>query len=83
MISIVQLLSTEFLKLIFISFLIAAPLSWYFINKWLEDYAYRINLEWWVFAISGSAAMVIAFTTVGYHAIKAAISNPIQSLRNE
>jgi putative ABC transport system permease protein len=80
---IVQLLSIDFLKLVAISFVFAAPAAWYFMNRWLQDFAYRINISWWVFAVAGVLAIVIALVTVSYQAIKAALANPVQSLRTE
>jgi putative ABC transport system permease protein len=80
---IVGLLSKDFLKLILIAFLIATPLSWIFMNNWLQDFAYRININWWVFAAAGIIAMLIALITVSFKAIKAAVANPVNSLRNE
>ena len=63
--------------------LIAAPVAWYFMNKWLQDYAYRVHIQWWVFAITGFAALLIALITVSFQAIKTAITNPVKSLRTE
>ncbi len=80
---IVQLLSIDFLKLVAISFVFAAPAAWYFMKRWLQDFAYRINISWWVFAVAGVLAIVIALVTVSYQAIKAALANPVQSLRTE
>jgi putative ABC transport system permease protein len=80
---IVNLMSMESLKLILIAFLIAAPLSWYGMNKWLEDFAYRTNIDLMVFLYAGIGAMVIALTTVGFESIKAATGNPVKSLRTE
>ncbi|MEP6513681.1 MAG: ABC transporter permease [Parafilimonas sp.] len=80
---IVGLLSKDFMKLILISFVIATPLSWYFMNNWLKDFAYRINISWWVFAIAGAAALLIALITVSLKAVKAALANPVMSLRTE
>lgn len=80
---IVFLLSKDFLKLVGWSFLIAAPLSWYFIDGWLRGFAYRIPVYWWIFAIAGLTALVIALFTVSFQAIKAAVANPIISLRSE
>ncbi len=77
------LLSKDFLRLVTIAFLIAIPLTWLVMNKWLEDFAYRINISWWVFAISGIIAIVIAFATISFQAIKAALANPVKSLRTE
>jgi putative ABC transport system permease protein len=80
---IVTLLSKDFLTLVLISFVIAAPLAWYAMNKWLQDFAYRINIEWWIFALAGASALLIALLTVSYQSIKAALANPVKSLRTE
>ena len=80
---IVRMLSKDFVKLVTIAFIIAAPLAWYFMNKWLQDFAYRIELSWWIFAVAGLAALLIALVTVSFQAIRAAISNPVKSLRTE
>ena len=81
--NIVYLFSKEFVLLISIAFLIATPLAWYFMNKWLQDYAYRINISWWLFLAGGIAAIVIALATISFQAIKAAMANPVKSLRTE
>lgn len=81
--AIVQLLSKDFLKLVMISFVIAAPLAWYFMNQWLQDYAYKINISYWVFIAAGVTAFIIAFSTIAIQAIKAATANPVKSLRTE
>lgn len=80
---IVTLLSKDFLKLILISLVIATPLAWWVMNKWLQDFAYRVNISWWVFAIAGATALAIAMITVSFQAIKAAVANPVKSLRTE
>ncbi len=80
---IVNLLSKDFLKLVLIAVVIATPLSWMFMNLWLKDFAYRITINWWVFAIAGWIAILIALITVSFQAIKAAITNPVKSLRTE
>lgn len=80
---IVNMLSSDFMKLVAISFLIASPVAWYFMHKWLQDFAYRIEIQWWVFAVSGILAMVVALVTISFQAIKAAIANPVKSLRSE
>jgi putative ABC transport system permease protein len=80
---IVNMLSVDFMKLVGISFVIATPFAWYFMHKWLQDFAYRIDIQWWVFAVSGVLAMVVALTTISFQAIKAAIANPVKSLRSE
>jgi putative ABC transport system permease protein len=81
--NIVALLSKDFLKLVLIAFVIASPLAWYFMNKWLQDFAYRINIGWWVFFIAGASALLIALVTISFQAMKAALSNPVKSLRTE
>jgi len=81
--NIVQLLSKDFLKLVFISILIASPIAWYAMNKWLQDFAYKVDISWWIFLLAGFMAVLIAFATVSFQAIKAAIANPIKSLRTE
>lgn len=81
--NIVYLFSKEFIILIVIAFCIAAPLAWYFMNQWLEEYTYHINISWSVFVMSGMGTMLIALVTVGYQAIKVANENPVKSLRTE
>ena len=81
--NIVSMLSRDFLKLVLISNLIAWPLAWLAINRWLQDFAYRIPVSWWVFIVAGVAAIVIALFTVSFQALKAAVSNPVKSLRTE
>jgi putative ABC transport system permease protein len=81
--SVVQLLSKEFVALVIIAALIAFPLGWWAMNKWLEDFAYRIHISWWVFPVAGLAALLIALLTVSFQAIKAALANPVKSLRTE
>lgn len=78
-----SLLSKDFLKLVLISNGIAFPIAWWFTSKWLQEYAYHIDVEWWVFALSGLAALLIAIVTVSYQAIRAAMGNPVKSLRTE
>jgi putative ABC transport system permease protein len=80
---IVQLLSTDFLKLVAIAFILAVPIAWYAMHRWLEDFAYRIDISWWIFISAGVLALLIAFVTVSFQAIKAAIANPVKSLRTE
>jgi putative ABC transport system permease protein len=80
---IVKLLSKDFLKLILISFLIASPAAWYIMYNWLQDFAYKISIGWWIFLIAGAIAILIALLTVSFQAIKAAIANPVKSLRTE
>lgn len=81
--TIVRMLSLDFIKLVFVSILIATPVAWWAMNKWLQDFAYRINIQWWVLAIAGVAAMLIAFMTISFQSIKAALANPVDSLRSE
>ncbi len=80
---IVRLLSKDFLKLVFIALIIATPIAWFFMNKWLQDFAYRINISWWIFLVAGFVAILIAVVTVSFQAIKAAVANPVKSLRTE
>jgi putative ABC transport system permease protein len=81
--SIVALLSRDFLKLVLLAFGLAAPLVWYGMGRWLQDFAYRIDLEWWIFALAGGLALLIALLTVSFQAAKAALANPVKSLRSE
>jgi putative ABC transport system permease protein len=81
--NILNLLSRDFLTLVIISFFVAAPVAWYFMHEWLKDFAYRTEIAWWVFAISGILAVVIAVGTISFMAIKAAVANPVKSLRTE
>lgn len=80
---VVGLLSKDFVKLVLISALIAFPVAWWAMNKWLQDFAYRIHIEWWMFLAAGLTALFIALITVSFQAIKAAIVNPVRSLRTE
>jgi len=80
---IVRLLSKDFLKLIIIAAVIAFPLAWYAMRNWLQDFAYRVNIAWWVFIIAGASAVLIALVTISVQAIKAAVANPVKSLRSE
>lgn len=81
--NVVGLLSKDFLKLVIVAILLASPVAWYLMNIWLENYAYRINIQWWVFVMAAFAALLIAFFTVSIQAIKAAVANPVTSLRTE
>ncbi len=81
--SIVTLLSEDFLKLVLIAIVIASPLAYYAMHRWLQDFAYRINIEWWVFALAGLLAVGIALLTVSFQSVKAALMNPVTSLRSE
>jgi putative ABC transport system permease protein len=77
------LLSGEFLRLVLLSLLIATPLAWLVMHKWLEDYAYHTDIRWWMFLAAGCAAIVITLFTIGWQAIRAALANPVNSLRAE
>jgi putative ABC transport system permease protein len=81
--SIVHLLSKDFLKLILIAFIVASPIAWWATHKWLENFAYHINIDWWVFPIAGFITLFIALLTVSFQAVKAAVVNPVKSLRTE
>lgn len=80
---IAQMLSMNFIKLVCIAVLIASPLTYYIMQKWLQDFAYRITIQWWVLAVAGLSALLIALLTVSLQTIKAAFANPVNSLRNE
>jgi ABC-type antimicrobial peptide transport system permease subunit len=78
-----KMLSKDFVALVIISCLIAIPIAWYFLNQWLQNYSYRTQISWWIFAVAGSGSLVITLLTVSFQAIKAAIANPVKSLRTE
>lgn len=80
---IMAMLSKDFVKLVLVAILIATPIAWWAMTKWLEDFAYRIEIEWWMFAVAGLASVLIALVTVSWQAIRAAVANPIKSLRTE
>ena len=80
---IIQLLAKDFVKLVVVAIVIATPIAWYLMNAWLRDFAYKINLHWSVFAIAGLIAIVIAMVTISFQSIKAALANPVKSLRTE
>ncbi|WP_317043877.1 ABC transporter permease [Mucilaginibacter xinganensis] len=80
---IVNMLSKEFMLLVLIAAVIAFPLAWFGMHSWLKDFAYKVNIGWWVFAVAGALAMMIAITTVSFQAVKAALANPVKSLRSE
>jgi putative ABC transport system permease protein len=82
-VSVVALLSSDFLKLVFIALILASPVAWWAMNHWLSDFAYHIDLQWWMFGVVGTLALLIAFFTVGGQAVKAALANPVKSLRSE
>lgn len=81
--SIVTLLSSDFLKLVLIAAVIAFPVTWYFMNSWLQDFAYRITIPWWIFIVAALVAATVALATICFQAVKAAVANPVKSLRTE
>jgi len=81
--NIVYLFSKEFIILIAVAFAIATPIAWYYMHQWLQDYVYRIHVSWWLFAVGGLASIIIALATISFQAVKAALANPVKSLRNE
>jgi len=80
---IVSLFSVEFIGLVLIALIVASPIAWYVMNKWLADFPYKIDIEWWVFAATALLAVSVAFLTVSFQSIKAALMNPVQSLKSE
>ena len=80
---IVLMLSKDFSKLIFISFIVAFPVGYYLMGKWLESFAYRIEIQWWVFVLAGCMTLVIALGTIGWKSIQAATMNPVKALKDE
>ena len=81
--NIITLISKDYLGLVIVSIVIASPIAWYAMNKWLQDFAYRVSIQWWVFAITGILALLIAFVTVSFQSVNAALANPVKSLRSE
>ena len=81
--SVVKLLTKDFVKLVGIAFVIASPIAYLFMQRWLEDFTYRIDIQWWVFVLAGIFALVITFLTVGFQSLKSALANPVKSLRTE
>lgn len=73
----------DFLKLVVISFMIASPVAWWCMHTWLQDYTYRVSISWWIFVLTGLISVLIAIATVSYQAVKAALANPVKSLRAE
>jgi putative ABC transport system permease protein len=80
---VVSLLNKEFVILVLIANIIAWPIALYAMNKWLQNFAYRISIEWWIFLLAGTLALVIALLTVSYQAVRAATANPVEALRYE
>ena len=79
----VVLLSKDFVLLVLLSLIVASPVAWYFMNKWLETFSYRIDVSWWIFAVAALLAMALALLSVSFQAVKAAMSNPVKNLRME
>jgi len=77
------MLSKDFIRLVLIAFVIASPIAWWAMNKWLQDYQYHITIGWWMFALAAVIVLLIALITVSFQSIKAAIANPVESLRME
>jgi len=80
---IVGMLSKDFIKLVCIAIVLASPIAWFVMTKWLQDFAYRITIQWWVIAVAGAGALLIAFVTISFQSVKAALANPVDSLKNE
>ncbi|WP_245827042.1 ABC transporter permease [Parapedobacter luteus] len=83
MIDIVGMLSQDFIKLVLVAAIIALPIAWWTMNRWLANFAYRIDVEWWMFAAAGLMAVIIALVTLSWQAVRAAAANPVDSLRDE
>jgi putative ABC transport system permease protein len=81
--NILMLLTKEFTRWILVANFIALPIAWWGMNKWLQNFAYRIDIGWWTFVLAGALALVIALLTVSYQSIRAALANPVESLRHE
>jgi putative ABC transport system permease protein len=81
--SVVNMLNKEFTKLVLAAFILVVPVTWYFMNEWLEVFAYKTSIGLWPFIVGGAVALLIAWLTVSYQSIKAAVANPVDSLRNE
>ena len=82
-VNIATMLSRDFVLLVLLALVISSPIAWYFMHKWLQDYTYRASLGWWIFALAGLGAVAIALLTVSFHAIRAALANPVKALRSE
>ena len=80
---IILILSKEFAVWVLSASIIACPVAYYFMNNWLQDFAFRINIGWWIFVLAGSIALLIALATVSFQAVKAAVANPVESLKYE
>jgi len=82
-VNIVTMVAKDFLKLVFIASLFALPVAWWAMNRWLQDFAYRISISWWIFVLAGVIAVLIALLTISFQSVKAALANPVKSLRTE
>jgi putative ABC transport system permease protein len=82
-VNITTMISSEFVKLVMISLVFSIPIAWWAMRKWLEDFAYHVDMEWWMFALAGLLTIVITFMTVSFQSMKAAMANPVESLKNE
>jgi len=80
---ITRMLSKDFVLLVLVALVISSPIAYYFLHRWLQDYSYKTSVSWWIFALAGSSAVVIALLTVSFHAVRAALANPVKSLRSE
>jgi putative ABC transport system permease protein len=80
--SIVRLLSRDFLVLVGVAIVVASPLAWLYMHNWLQDFAYRTTIVWWVFLLAGAAAIVLALVTIGWQSVRAALADPVKSLRS-
>ncbi|MDM8173035.1 FtsX-like permease family protein [Olivibacter sp. 47] len=80
---IVRLLSNDFVKLICVAILIASPVAWWMMNRWLANFAYRMDIPWWIFVVAGLVAMIIALLTLSWQAVRASLANPVESLRDD
>ena len=80
---VLYILSKQFLLLVIVAFALAIPVTWWVMHNWLQDFAYRINIKWWVFGVAGIVALLIAIVTISMQAIRAALANPVKSLRTE
>jgi putative ABC transport system permease protein len=81
--NIATMLGKDFVILVSIAIFISSPIAWYFMNQWLEGFAYHVNISWWVFVLAGASSIIITLITISLQAIKAAIANPVKSLRSE
>ena len=81
--SLTGLLAKDFVILVVLSICIASPIAWYLMNLWLKDFAYRIQIEWWIFVLAGGIAVMVAFLTVSFQSVRSALANPVKSLRSE